>query len=434
MLNKFSEKQEKSIFLLSPSHQNQTNKLITKSFFRKNGAHLDKHTALENFKEDLKICYSLKYPSKLVAVFGSARISDCFYPKLAEKCYLLSFQLGKKGYIISTGGGPGIMHYASIGAIDGGSYSLGFQPRFISEFEKPILLEGKILYSVASLHSRKLLMANNASALVFFPGGAGTVDEFFHYLSFLEKGWINNTPFILFDSNFWHGLINWIKNKLVLNSYASRSILNNIYLVDSQKDALDIIQKSNFSFKPNIKRVLSSFEKDISHIYNVVENLIRPSASFFGSLKSNYKNKKLKDLIKQTSLVLGKNNYTIYYSNSNGFSEVLNSAFSNKNGSKPKTIQVPIQLLETQKLLLGATDKLIFFPGGIEVIDAFSEYIVRIQIGDMEKTNIFLFDSEFWGQYIKWFFNYPIRYGFAEKELLDLSPIISNPKEILFNK
>ncbi|MFN3909898.1 MAG: TIGR00730 family Rossman fold protein [Candidatus Anstonellaceae archaeon] len=410
---------------------------ITKSFFRKNGHHLDKYGAVENFSKDLSLILKLKegYPQKVVAIYGSARISDKFYKNLADISYELGYKLGKKRYIISTGGGPGIMEYASKGAVDANSLALGFQPKFLEEVEKPIQMKNKIQYFVSSLHSRKILIANNAAALVFFPGGAGTVDEFFHYLNFSANGRMKNIPFILFNNTFWEGLIKWINLYLVQTGFLKKEALNNVFLVNNTKEAIKVIEKnSNYFYTPDFHGLSSSFKQDILQIYNYVEQFSHPSASYFGSLTSNYKYSRIKNLIEKITSILQKNNHSIYYSALNGFASFMDKlALKGLKSKNISNLNIPIGLQETQKLILGTSDTLIFYPGGLDVIDAFTEYVVRIQIGDMEKVPLNLVDPSFFGSYLQWFEKFPVNYGFAEKELITMCNIVSKPDQIILS-
>ncbi|MCX8163060.1 MAG: TIGR00730 family Rossman fold protein [Candidatus Micrarchaeota archaeon] len=399
---------------------------LSKSFFRKNGKHLDKNSAIELFKEDVLLAEKMLDNSATVAVFGSARVSNTFHKNLADASYSLGYMLGKRGFVISTGGGPGIMEFVSRGATDAKSLAIGFQPKFLEKSEPPILFDGKIHYFVYSLHSRKILMANNALAFVFFPGGAGTVDEFFHYLNFAKNGWIKNIKFILFDSKFWSGLVKWVE-KLLNNGFITKQVFENIVLVDDIKQVNEIIlstKKPTVQYCPNPIKLSINFEQDIKELYNYIEKLSHPSASFFGNVNT----KKMSTMFSYLVNKLQEMNFTIYYSSQNGL-----ASFFQKNQANSKNInfEISLNLLETKKLVLGATDVLFFLNSDLECIDALTEYIVRIQMGDMEKVFINLLEPTFWKDYFKWFYNYPVSYGFAEEELLGLCKFVYSKKDLI---
>jgi len=411
---------------------------ITKSFFRKNGHHLNRANAVKYFTQDIELVDKIKYENA-IAVFGSARVNEKNYPRLTQKAFELGYLAAKNNFIIVNGGGPGIMEISAKGAIEGGTYSIGFQPRFIEEKEKPIKMDGKVHLRVNSLHTRKILMANNAKALVFFPGGAGTMDELFEYLNFLRNGFMKNVNFILIEKRFWSGLVSWIEKNLIRNGYEKPDILKNIYLVDNPKEALKIIQKTTnqnpISYTPKARRLINSFLNDIEKIYQYIENIGSPSASYFCTLNPAYKFKKIAQTIKQITKKLQKDKYTIYYSDVNGLAKLMDEytieAKQTKNLVNEK-LSISLNLFETQKLVLGASDLLIFYPGNIQVIDALTDYIVRIQMGDMEQVPIKIIDKDFWAGYFDWFKRYPIDYyGFAENELLKIVQLLENNQIII---
>ncbi|MEM3362268.1 MAG: TIGR00730 family Rossman fold protein [Candidatus Anstonellaceae archaeon] len=413
----------KNVSVFTSSNPSQ----ITKSFFRRNGKHLDKESAVELFKQDVLLAERLDYNYSIVSVFGSARVSNNFYKNFAQAAYDLAYLLGKEGFVISTGGGPGIMEFASRGAVDANSTALGFQPKFIEKVEGTVSFDGKIHYLVYSLHSRKILMAKNASSFVFFPGGAGTIDELFHYLNFAQNGWIKDVKFILFGSEFWNKLVNWFDKNLVQRGLVEKNILKNIILTDSIQEAKNIIVQNRTRasyYCPKPKELSENFEEDIKQLYSYIEKLSHPSAAFFGTIKT----KNVEDLAKYLSKQLHKSNYTIYYFSLNGLQEFFKS-FASHN-SKNISFEIPLKLLETKKLILGSTDKLFFLNSDLECVDALTEYVVRIQMGDMEKVEINLLEPNFWRDYLKWFWNYPINYGFAEEELIKLFNIINSKKDI----
>jgi len=147
-----------------------------------------------------------------VTIFGSARA------KQDDKHYKITQQIAKKlaneGFGIITGGGPGIMEAANKGAQKVNAPSTGlniilpFEQGANSYIDPDKLVEFKFFFV------RKVMFVKYAQAFVVMPGGFGTLDELFEALTLIQTQKIEKFPVILFDSNFWGGLIDWIKEKL----------------------------------------------------------------------------------------------------------------------------------------------------------------------------------------------------------------------------
>jgi uncharacterized protein (TIGR00730 family) len=144
---------------------------------------------------------------KGVSIFGSARTrpSDKFY-KDAEQT---ARQLCDAGYSVITGGGPGIMEAANKGAYEAGGVSCGLNITLPQEQEanryQTISLDFHYFYA------RKVMFVKYATAFVCFPGGYGTLDEFFEVLTLVQTLKIEPFPIILYGSDYWSGLVSWLK-------------------------------------------------------------------------------------------------------------------------------------------------------------------------------------------------------------------------------
>lgn len=146
-----------------------------------------------------------------VSIFGSARmLPEHPYYKLAEK---IARGLSDAGFAVVTGGGPGIMEAANRGAFGGKSPSVGLNIQLPHE-------QGTNGYQDISLRfrhffARKVMFVKYASAYVVLPGGFGTLDELAEILTLVQTGKTARIPIILVHANFWAGLIDWFKQKLV---------------------------------------------------------------------------------------------------------------------------------------------------------------------------------------------------------------------------
>jgi uncharacterized protein (TIGR00730 family) len=173
-----------------------------------------------------------------VTVFGSAR-TEPTHPdyKAAEE---LCARLAKKKFSIITGGGPGIMEAANVGAFKAGGHSVGFNIDLPFEQKlNPYITES---LDFDYFFSRKVMLAFAAEAYVYFPGGFGTLDEFSELVTLIQTKKIKPIPIILYDSKYWQPLLDWCENTL-LREYKTISPedLNLFKVADTVDEALEYI-------------------------------------------------------------------------------------------------------------------------------------------------------------------------------------------------
>ncbi|UCE20644.1 MAG: TIGR00730 family Rossman fold protein [Gemmatimonadota bacterium] len=184
----------------------------------------------------------LAYLPPAVSIFGSARSKegDDDYRKAEEIARLLV----KEGYCLITGGGPGIMEAANKGAYEAGGESVGINIELPLE-QKPNKYLTKLI-NCRYFFVRKVMFVKYAQAFIIMPGGFGTLDEFFESITLIQTLKILPFPVILFDSQFWAGLIDWIKEKLLAEDKISQSDNELFHIVDDVEKVVEIIT----SFKP----------------------------------------------------------------------------------------------------------------------------------------------------------------------------------------
>jgi len=173
-----------------------------------------------------------------VSFFGSARVKpDNKYYKLAEKT---AFEIAKAGFAVITGGGSGIMEAANKGAANAGGQSIGLN------IELP-LEQVPNEYQNFSLHfryffCRKVMFLKYAHGFIVFPGGYGTMDEFFESLVLIQTLKQASFPVILMCSEYWQGLIDWMKEKMLKEyKHISPEDLDVFTVLDEPKDAVKVI-------------------------------------------------------------------------------------------------------------------------------------------------------------------------------------------------
>lgn len=178
-----------------------------------------------------------------VTFFGSARFApeDSYY-KTAQT---LARRLSKAGYTIITGGGPGIMEAGNKGAVEGGKgQSVGLNIQL--PYEQRINPYVKKGIGFHYFFTRKVMLSASAQAYIFFPGGFGTLDEFFEIITLVQtKKIAEPVPIILIGEEFWTPLLQWIEEMMLKRIQAIEAKDMKLYrLVTSIDEAYDIITHS----------------------------------------------------------------------------------------------------------------------------------------------------------------------------------------------
>jgi len=172
-----------------------------------------------------------------VSIFGSARTGekDPMYVAARETASLLA----KVGFEIVTGGGPGIMEAANRGAYEAGKVSVGCNIELPFE-QMPNPYQTKSL-SFKYFFVRKTMFIKYSNAYIIFPGGFGTMDELFEALTLIQTRKIRNFPVVLFGSQYWRGLLQWITSTMLNEKYINPEDLGLIHLTDSPENSVNFI-------------------------------------------------------------------------------------------------------------------------------------------------------------------------------------------------
>jgi uncharacterized protein (TIGR00730 family) len=172
-----------------------------------------------------------------VTFFGSARVSpdDPMY----EAAYQTSKRLAEAGFNIITGGGPGIMEAANCGAVDGGSTSVGCNIEL--PHEQSVNAYVQIAINFRYFFVRKTMFVKYAEGFVIFPGGFGTMDELFEALTLIQTGKVEMFPIVLFGSEYWAGLLAWLKARMLAEHKIEEEELNLLQITDSPEEVAKII-------------------------------------------------------------------------------------------------------------------------------------------------------------------------------------------------
>ena len=182
---------------------------------------------------------TLSHVSPAVTFFGSARFDENNY--YYKKAYQLSYEFGKGGYNVITGGGPGIMEAANRGAKDAGVISVGLNIKLPKE-QKPNPYQ-TLSMSFEYFFVRKVMLIRYSIAYLVFPGGFGTMDELSEALTLIQTNKSPRFPLILFGKEFWGGLVDFYKNTLIKHGTIDEEDLSLIHLTDDIDEAISIVDK-----------------------------------------------------------------------------------------------------------------------------------------------------------------------------------------------
>lgn len=174
-----------------------------------------------------------------VSIFGSARSGRTSkYYKIAEET---AVKLVNNGYAVITGAGPGIMEAANKGAkkAHGDSIGLNILIPIHQKANKYVTRSLEFKY----FFCRKVMFAKYSKALVAFPGGFGTLDEFFEIITLVQTKRMEPLPVILVGSEFWKGMIHWMKKTLLPYGMIDTPELDIFSLADTPKEVVALINR-----------------------------------------------------------------------------------------------------------------------------------------------------------------------------------------------
>ena len=174
-----------------------------------------------------------------VSVFGSART------QADTKYYDLTVSIAKKiseaGYGVITGRGPGIMEAGNRGAHLAGGTSVGLNIDLpFEQHDNPYIDDDKSL-DFDYFFVRKVMFVKYSQGFVVLPGGFGTLDELFEAITLIQTNKIGKFPIILVGTDFWSGLIDWIKTTMLDAGNVSATDLDLIHIVDTEDEVVSLI-------------------------------------------------------------------------------------------------------------------------------------------------------------------------------------------------
>ena len=190
------------------------------------------------------------YPA--VSIFGSARtkLSNKYYDAAVRTAELI----GKAGFAIITGGGPGIMEAANKGARQAGALSIGCNIELPFEQKLNQFVDRALTFRYFFV--RKTMFIKYSEAFIAFPGGFGTLDELLGALTLIQTKKITNFPVILFGKEYWSGLIDWLRDYVLAANNITKEDVDTLRIVDEPERVRDVVLEFHE------KAVLTKYEDD----------------------------------------------------------------------------------------------------------------------------------------------------------------------------
>lgn len=172
-----------------------------------------------------------------VSIYGSARIreGDELYAKTRE----IARRLGEEGFSIITGGGPGVMEAANRGAYEAGVMSVGLNIEIPEEQISNIYCSKSITFH--HFFVRKTMLVKYASAFVIMPGGLGTLDELTELLTLMQVRKIKPFPVVLFDSTYWKGFLDWLRDSSLARGFISSADFHLLRVCDHVDEVIEAV-------------------------------------------------------------------------------------------------------------------------------------------------------------------------------------------------
>jgi uncharacterized protein (TIGR00730 family) len=396
---------------------------------------------------------------KEVAILGSARLPE------TNKYYKLAVQLGrllgKNGFATLTGGGPGIMEAGNKGAHEVGGVSVGLNIQL--PFEQRINPYVKDAVAFHYFFTRKVMLTSPAHAFAFFPGGFGTLDEFFEVVDYMEIGQMDKGPIALVGGEFWNPLLEFIDNKSKgeVNAVNDEDIAP-CTVVETAEQAFEIVNKAA---KERNKQGRQDYHGPLRvrgtdwKVFHIMAELVEGFE--FLSKTSNGKDvtilgtKSIQpgsyyyQAAEELGGLLAKNGFGVVTGGGPGIMEAANKGAFENGGS---SIGVDMRFEEgkergnnylsksigfvypyIRKLMITSPSKaFVFFPGGFGTLHQLFEILTLLETKKRKPMPVILFGREFWQPLLD-FIHHDLHLKFKTIGKLDekFLKVTDNPKDVL---
>jgi uncharacterized protein (TIGR00730 family) len=172
-----------------------------------------------------------------VSIFGSARVLEG--TPTYESARATAGAFAAAGFAVVTGGGPGVMEAANRGCREAGGLSVGFN--IVLPHEQGLNDYCDIGLTFDHFYARKVMFVKAAEGFVIFPGGFGTQDELWEALTLIQTGKIGNFPVVLYDSDYWAELLDWLRKEMLEDNLISPEDVDLLYVTDDPKEVVELV-------------------------------------------------------------------------------------------------------------------------------------------------------------------------------------------------
>jgi len=174
-----------------------------------------------------------------VTIYGSARLKaeDELYLQIEE----IANRLGQMGFTIITGGGPGVMEAANKGAVRAGVTSVGLNINLPEAQDSNPYTTKSITFN--HFFVRKVMLVKYATAFIIMPGGLGTLDELTEVLALIQTHKIRPFPVLLFNGQYWQGLLDWLKSCIFARGFISENDLDLLRICDHPDEVIEAVHR-----------------------------------------------------------------------------------------------------------------------------------------------------------------------------------------------
>jgi uncharacterized protein (TIGR00730 family) len=178
-----------------------------------------------------------RVPRPAVTIFGSARVGEDH--RAYREARGVARRFAEAGFSVLTGGGGGVMEAANRGAKEGGAVSIGFNIELPHEQDANPYVD--VLHTFKHFYARKVALVRAAEGFVLFPGGFGTLDELFEALTLIQTGKVFHFPVVLFDTEYWRELREWIEGDLLRERMISPDDVELLHVTDDAQEVVAIV-------------------------------------------------------------------------------------------------------------------------------------------------------------------------------------------------
>ncbi|MDD3607642.1 MAG: TIGR00730 family Rossman fold protein [Candidatus Moranbacteria bacterium] len=397
----------------------------------------------------------LKEIKKEVTILGSARLpSNNKYYKIAQE---LGYKLARAGFAVLTGGGPGIMEAGNKGAFEAGGESIGLNIQL--PFEQRINPYVKKAIAFEYFYTRKVMLTAPANGFVFFPGGFGTMDEFFEVVDAMEMGQMQRSPIILVGKEFWQPVVDFVRQQSAKKIKAVKEEeISSWYIVETADEAFEILKntedvtsiESETTENPYLRgdinwRMFRIMAELVNSFDFLTDNVPMKSVTVLGTKEMKVKTKYYEDAY-EVGKKLAQKKYITITGGGTGIMEAANKGAIENEG---KSIGVFMKTKNKEMLnkftnktigfsfpfvrkmtLMAASEVLVFFPGSLGTMHNLFEILTLLETNKITGVKIVLYGKDFWEPMREIINNLYLNFktiGHNDRELIN---IIDSPEEL----